>query len=78
VNYEDRMADRTTTISQAEAVAARQKKWEAAKKVSFDVEEGMGPGEKAKKRKKEKKAAVVLGPATDSAISLPMRGKEDI
>jgi hypothetical protein len=44
VNFEDRMADRTNTISQAEAVAARQKKWEAAKKVSFAVEEGVGPG----------------------------------
>jgi hypothetical protein len=76
VNFEDRMADRTNTILQAEAVAARQKKWEAAKKVSFAVEEGAGPGEKQKRRRKEKKVPLVQGPASDSAISLPMRGKE--
>lgn len=77
VNFEDRMADRTNTISQAEAVAAREKKWVAAKKVSFAVEEGMGPGEKEKKQRKKKKVALVMGPASDSAISLPLRGKED-
>jgi hypothetical protein len=77
VNFEDRMADRTNTISQAMAVAARQKKWEAAKKVSFAVEEGVGLGQKQKKRRKEKKVPLVQSPASDSAISLPMRGKED-
>ena len=76
VNFDDRMADRTNTISQAEAVAARVKKWEAGKRVTFAVEEGMGPGEK-EERKKKKKAPIILGPPSDSAISLPMRVKED-
>lgn len=76
VNFDDRMADRTNTISQAEAVAARVKKWEAGKRVTFAVEEGMGPGEK-EERKKEKKSPIILGPPSDSAISLPMRVKED-
>ena len=74
VNFDDRMADRTNTISQAEAVAARVKKWEAGKRVTFAVEEGMGPGEK-EKRKKKKKAPIILGPPSDSAISLPVRTK---
>ena len=74
VNFEDRMADRTNTISQAEAVAARQKKWEAGRRVTFAVEEGMGPGEG--ECTKEKKSPIILGPPSDSAISLPMRAKE--
>jgi hypothetical protein len=74
VNFDDRMADRTNTILQAEAVAARQKKWEAGRRVTFAVEEGMGPGEEQKR--KEKKSPIILGPPSDSAISLPMRAKE--
>jgi len=77
VNFNDRMADRTNTAAQAEAVAAREKKWEAGKRVSFAVEEGMGSGEKEKK----KKAAIILGPPSDSAYtfsySLPVRAIED-
>ena len=75
VNFDDRMADRTNTISQAEAVAARQKKWEAGRRVRFAVEEGMGPGEK--EEVKEKKSPIILGPPSDSAISLPVRTKEN-
>jgi len=59
------------------AVAARQKKWEAGRRVTFAVEEGMGPGEEEEeKEKKETKAPIILGPPSDSAISLPMRAKE--
>jgi hypothetical protein len=76
VNFDDRMADRTNTISQAEAVAARQKKWEAGRRVTFAVDDDMGPGEEQKGEKK-KKSPIVLGPPSDSAISLPMRAKED-
>jgi hypothetical protein len=74
VNFDDRMADRTNTISQAEAVANREKKWKAGRRVTFAVEEGMGPGEELEK--KEKKPPIILGPPADSAISLPMRAKE--
>lgn len=78
VNFDDRMADRTNTVAQVEAVAAREEKWEAGKRVSFAVEEGMGPGEKGKK-KMEKKAAIILGPPSDSTYSFPspVRAKED-
>ena len=74
VNFHDRMADRTNTISQAEAVAARQKKWEAGRRVTFAVEEGMGPGEE--EDVKGKKSPIILGPPSDSAISLPVHAKE--
>jgi len=73
VNFDDRMADRTNTISQAAAVAARQKKWEAGRRVTFAVAEGMGPGEEEEREKKE---PIILGPPSDSAISLPMHAKE--
>jgi hypothetical protein len=74
VNFEDRMADRTNTTTQAEAVAARQKKWEAGRRVTFAVEEGMGPGDEVER--KNKKSPIILGPPADSAISLPVRAKE--
>lgn len=73
-NFEGRMADRTNTISQTEAKAAREQKWEASKKISFAVEEGQAPGEK----KREKKEPIILGPPTDSAISLPVRAKQEL
>jgi hypothetical protein len=74
VNFDDRMADCTNTILQAEAVAAREKKWEAGRRVKFDVEEGIGPGEE--EERKEKESPIILGPPADSATSLPMRAKE--
>jgi hypothetical protein len=73
-NFEGRMADRTNTISQSEAKVAREQAWEAKKKVSFAVEEGKGAGE-GKKKKKALKSPFILGPPTDSAISLPVRAK---
>jgi hypothetical protein len=73
-NFEGRMADRTNTISQTQAKAAREQAWEAKKKVSFAIEEGKGSGEEHKK-KKALKSPIILGLPTDSAISLPLRVK---
>lgn len=79
-NFADRMYDRRNTIAQAQAVAAREQKWEAGRKVRFAVAEGMGSGER-RKRPKLKRNAIVLGPPpsrpSDSAISLPVRAKEE-
>ena len=75
VNFDDRMADRTNTISQAAAVAVREKRWEARRKVRFAVDEGMGPGEE--EEAKGKKSPITLGTRSDSAISLPVRTKKD-
>lgn len=59
-NFEARMADRENTISQTNALIAKEKRWEAGKKVKFAVEEGQGAGEKPKP-KKEKLPAIALG-----------------
>jgi len=59
-NFEGRMADRENTISQADAKKAKEQKWEAGKKVRFNIEEGEGAGEKPKKEK-EKMPAIALG-----------------
>lgn len=60
-NFEGRMADRNVLISQGEALKAREAKWVASRRVKFDVEEGMGAGERVVKKEK-KKQAIILGP----------------
>lgn len=57
-SFEGKMASRGNSISQDEELKRKEREWEAAKKVRFDVEAGMGAGEK----KKEKKRVIILGP----------------
>lgn len=73
-NFEGRMASRGNSISQDEALKRKEREWEAAKKVRFDVEAGMGAGEKVVKKKK-KKRVIILGPP--STLELPLRVKKD-
>lgn len=73
-NFEGRMADRVNTTSQTEAKATREQKWEARRGVTFTVTEDRDPGEK----KRAEKAPILLGPPMDSAISLPVRTKEEL
>lgn len=72
-NFEGRMASRGNSISQDEALKKKEREWEAAKKVKFDVEAGIGAGEKV--AKKEKKRVIILGPP--STLELPLRVKKD-
>lgn len=66
-NFEARMAARSNSISQAAAIAELEQKWEAQKKVHFDVEEGQGAGEKPKQ---VKKVRIVMAKPRDSAVEL--------
>ena len=65
-NFENRMADRDHTISQAAAKLEREQKWEAGRKIKFDVKEGEGAGEKPKKRQ-EAKVPIVFGKKASKA-----------
>jgi hypothetical protein len=74
-NFEGRMADRTNTISQTKAKAAREQAWEAKKKASFAVEEGEGAGEELKKQKALKSPIILARRLTRPSRSRCVRGE---